>query len=338
MISMNAVIDESICIGCNVCEKVCQVNHPPEKTAPAKWYQGWCADSEIRSSSSSGGAAAALEKAFIENGGYVCSCMFSNGEFIYTVTDKPGDVDSLKGSKYVKSNPGYVFKEIKKLLGDGKKVLFVGLPCHAAAAKKFVGEKNADDLFVVDLICHGSPSQKLLDIFLEQHNKSSDSVNNITFRKDGNYYLSCGDEIFGRKGCLDKYTMGFLNALFFTENCYECHYASKERISDITLGDSWGSDMSAEEQRKGISLILVQTEKGEKLIKESNIRLFDVDVKNAVNNNHQLIHPSVKTDKRDFFFSELKKGKEIDKIVRKCYPKSSFRQFVKGTLIKLHLK
>jgi len=241
-------------------------------------------------------------------------------------------------SKYVKSDPAGVYKEIKTLLCQGSKVLFVGLPCHAAAARKYVGEKYAENLFVADLICHGSPSQKLLKLFLEQHNKSFDSIQNIEFRKNNKYCLSLNDKYICHKDCLDKYSMGFLNALFFTENCYECKYASKKRISDITLGDSWGSSMSAEEQKRGISLILVQTEKGLQLLKDSNVELFDVDVENAVSNNHQLRHPSAKTEKREFFFAGLKKKKKFDSLVRKCYPKSSFKQWIKGILIKLHIK
>lgn len=338
MISLNAVIDKDKCVNCDACEKICHVNHPVAKLEPMKWYQGWSADSVIRSSSSSGGIAAAIEKAFVSNGGYVCSCIYSKGEFVYSTTNRPEDVKKFKGSKYVKSDPAGVYKEIKTLLCQGSKVLFVGLPCHAAAVRKYIGEKYADNLFVADLICHGSPSQKLLKLFLEQHNKSFDSIQNIEFRNNNKYCLSLNDKYICHKDCLDKYSMGFLNALFFTENCYECKYASKKRISDITLGDSWGSSMSAEEQKRGISLILVQTEKGLQLLKDSNVELFDVDVEKAVSNNHQLRHPSAKTEKREYFFAGLKKKKKFDSLVRKCYPKSSFKQWIKGILIKLHIK
>ncbi len=338
MISLNAVINEDKCVNCNACEKVCHVNYPVTKFEPIKWYQGWSADPDIRSSSSSGGVAAALERAFVNDGGYVCSCICSKDGFVYAVTDKLEEIEKFKGSKYVKSNPAGVYKEIKTLLRQGRKVLFVGLPCHAAGIKKYVGRQYSDNLFIADLICHGSPSQKLLQLYLEQHNNSFASVHVVEFRKNNKFCLSCDDKYIAQKECLDKYTMGFLNALFYTENCYECQYASKERISDITLGDSWGSSMPAQEQSKGISLILVQTEKGGQLLKDSNVELFDVDVENAVSNNHQLRHPSVKTDKRGYFFAGLKKGKKIDLLVRKCYPKSSFKQWVKGILIKLHFK
>ena len=41
--------------------------------------------------------------------------------------------------------------------------------------------------------------------------------------------------------------MEFIYSLFHTENCYECHYADTQRISDITIGDSWGSELSEDD-------------------------------------------------------------------------------------------
>ena len=335
MISLNAVIEDDKCIECNACEKGCHINHPVEKYEPIKWYQGWSSDSNIRLSSSSGGVAASIERTFINEGGYVCSCIFSEGEFVYYITNKLEDVGKFKGSKYVKSNPVGVYKEIKELLCQGNKVLFVGLPCHAAAVRKFVGEQYSEKLFVVDLICHGSPSQKLLGLFLEQHEKSLASVKNIQFRKGNSYYITCDEIPIANKGCLDNYSISFLRSLIFTENCYECQYASKERISDISLGDSWGSSMSVDEKERGISLIIVQSEKGWQLLKDSNLELFEVNEENAINSNHQLRQPSVKSDKREYFFAELNKGKSFDHLIKKYFPLSVFKQAVKGLLVKV---
>lgn len=337
MKSLNAVINETACINCGACKRICQVNYPIKKAmAPVKWYQGWAEESDIRLSAASGGAATVIEQDFINNGGYVCSCTFVKGKFVYCITNKIEDIKNFKGSKYVKSDSSGVYKEIRLLLKQGNKVLFVGLPCHVAGVKKYVGENLSELLFTVDLICHGSPSQKLLKLFLEQHDKKTDHLNTIEFRRNSDYRLMCNDQLISEPGCMDKYSMGFLKSLFNTDNCYECAYAKKERISDITLGDSWGASFSKEEQKKGISLILCQTEKGQRLIEESKLRLFDVDIDEAIRNNHQLSHPSVKPDKlREKFFAELYKGEKVDKLVRSCYPKSSFKQKVKGMMFKL---
>lgn len=52
----------------------------------------------------------------------------------------------------------------------------------------------------------------------------------------------------------DNYLMTFLNSTTYTENCYQCQYAKIERPGDITLGDSWGSELEKSIQDKGISL------------------------------------------------------------------------------------
>ena len=38
---MNAVIDETSCIDCKICDGVCQINYPLEKKGQVAWLQGW---------------------------------------------------------------------------------------------------------------------------------------------------------------------------------------------------------------------------------------------------------------------------------------------------------
>ena len=336
--SYNAVIDEKLCIGCGACERVCQVKNPPELKLPILWKQGWASDSEIRKKSSSGGAASVLEREFVRQGGYVCSCIFQQGRFVYQLENKPEDIERFAGSKYVKSDPSGIYKQVKEKLTQGNRVLFVGLPCHVAAVKKFVGNKWQEHLYTIDLICHGTPSPQILTEYFRQHNTDIADIGDIGFRNNTNYYLQCDQKPVAVKNCLDKYSMGFLYSLFYTENCYECHYANTQRVSDITLGDSWGSELSADEQAKGISLILCQTEKGKELLENSALNLYEVDFARAIANNHQLRAPSSRPPKRDYFFTRIQAGDKFDRIVRKCYPKSSQKQFIKGILVKLKIK
>ena len=52
--------------------------------------------------------------------------------------------------------------------------------------------------------------------------------------------------------------MAFLCSLMYTDNCYECKYAKLERVSDLTIGDAWGTELT-EEMKQGVSLALSQT-------------------------------------------------------------------------------
>lgn len=197
----------------------------------------------------------------------------------------------------------------------------MGVPCQVAAVKSYVGESLNKKLYTVDLICHGSPSPEILKIFLKQHEIDINAIENIQFRTNTKFQLKANERYIGTKGVMDWYSIAFLNSVCYTENCYKCQYAKLERISDITLGDSWGSELSEEEQRKGISLLLAQTEKGIELIKDANLELFDVDLKNAVKHNHQLHYPSQIPIDRNVFFERLKNGEKIDSIVWRLYPK-----------------
>lgn len=330
----NAVIDNQTCIKCGACHKVCQNNDSLEAVYPILWKQGWALDINVRNHSSSGGVAQALELAFVKSKGVVCSCLFENGKFIFSFSKSEDDVKKFTGSKYVKSSPEGVYKKIKAFLQSGQKVLFVGLPCQVAAVKKYVGSKNANNLYTVDLICHGTPSPQILEIFLRQYDIDINTLANIQFRENNKFQLKENMKHIGTKGVLDKYSMAFLNSICYTENCYKCKYAKIERVSDITLGDSWGNDLESNEQAKGVSLILSQSSKGSELLNKANLKLVDVDLNNAVAHNHQLQYPSVMPNKRTEFFTDIKNGKKFNTVVRKCYPKQSMKQFVKSILIR----
>lgn len=331
----NAVIDENKCINCGLCSKVCPRNNPVELNSPKYWFQGWAEDKEIRNTSSSGGVAAALENEFVKNIGIVYSCTFQKGEFCFEKAVTTDDVKKFRGSMYVKSNPKGVYKNVKEDLKNGKSVLFLGLPCQVAAMKNSIPENLKQNLYTVDLICHGSPSPEILKTYFKQHDLSLEKAEMCRFRKKTKFQLHYNDKPIGYRGTVDGYMICFLNGLFYTENCYNCNYARLERPSDITLGDSWGSELS-EKEPNGISLIICQTEKGYKLLKSSSVRLLPVDIETAVNNNHQLRHPSVKPAEYLKFMSGFSKKKSIDKMCMKIYPKQYLKQCIKSIIYRIN--
>ena len=135
---------------------------------------------------------------------------------------------------------------------------------------------------------------------------------------------------------MDEYLCAFLESVDYTENCYSCQFASLARVSDITLGDSWGTEYKNEE-KNGVSLVLVQSEKGREILNNSGLELKDVNLDNAVANNHQLMHPSKLSPKREVFFKHIRDGKTFDKAVFAVLPKMVIKQKLKFILIKLHL-
>ena len=162
-------------------------------------------------------------------------------------------------------------------------------------------------------------------------------IKDIQFRKKGIFNVRQDGINIGKKGIYDSYTLAFLNGLSYTENCYDCQYARYERVSDLTIGDSWGSELSSDEIKRGISLALCQTEKGEELLKNSNLHLEEVDIEKAIEHNRQLKSPSTKPTKYDEFFDRLKKEKKFDFAVRKALPRTWFNQQVKLVLVRLKI-
>lgn len=322
--SLNAVIDEDKCVNCHLCHQVCQQNEAPALLPPQKWYQGWAADQTIRSRGSSGGVATALALSFVKEGGVVCSCAFENGAFGFRLATTEEAVLKSSGSKYVKSNPVGCYKKIKELLQAGKKVLFIGLPCQSAAAQKYIGSKRAENLYTVDLICHGTPSPKLLEKFLKEAGHNLHTLKDISFRNKILFRLGVAGKPLLSSGQKDAYTLAFINGLTYTQNCYRCHYAKTERVSDITLGDSWGSELEIPVQQKGVSLILCQTAKGVALVEGGDLELLPVDLQASVAGNDQLRAPSEKPQQYDVFFDGIAAGRRFRSMVAKCYPKQYY--------------
>ena len=329
-----ANIDENKCIHCNLCKKVCPAYNECTFIYPKNCYEGWIKDDEKRKYSSSGGIASAIMTKFIQNGGFVAACAFIDGEFKFKLTNDIKDIKWFRGSKYVKSKPYDIYNEIKNCLIHNK-VLFIGLPCQVSGLFLYLNKKNIDNLFTIDLICHGTPTQALFQSFYyENSDKNIKSHNKISFRKKHNFQVYCDDKPIEYEGVQDAYTIAFLEGLTYSENCYSCKYARIERISDITLGDSWsylGNDAA-----KGVSLVLVQTDKGEKLLNDEDIYLHKCDINSAINSNHQLNHPSIMPKQRKYFFENYKSIGFV-KTVKKSLPKKYFKQKLKKLMIKIGL-
>lgn len=327
------------CVECGACHKVCQQNNPPIAVAPIVWRQGWAKDEKIRKIGASGGYASAIAGSFVEQGGIVCSCAFADGIFGFHLTRTIEGLRDFAGSKYVKSNPIGIYRQIKKLLCEGERVLYIALPCQVAAIKNFVGEKLLENLYTIDLICHGTPSPKILQFFLNQYNVSLNQIDKIQFRNKIAYFDNVDElENFTTKGTDDRYVLSFLHCLIYTNNCYDCQYAKKERVSDITLGDSWGTSLPFSETDKGVSLLLCQTEKGQRLLELAALESTAVNPYEAVAHNIQLRHSSLRPATWKQFFDNIEKGKSFNASVFSSLSNACIRQSVKQIFICLGIK
>lgn len=334
----NALIDTEKCIKCGACHKVCPNNTPLQLNSPINWVQGWASDETERMKSSSGGFATAISKAFVLNGGYVCSCKFEHGCFVFDIVNNIDKVELFRGSKYVKSNPRGIYSKVANLLASGNRVLFVGLPCQVAAVKNYVGNRLQENLYSIDLICHGTPSPKLLDAYLKQDfNINIAELQEIGFRSKTSFALSNEESRILPERVQDKYTMAFLDSIDYTENCYSCRYATTNRVSDLTIGDSWSSGYSMEEAKRGISLGLCQSEKGQWLLNIAELFLTEANIEKSIKSNRQLQKPSTLTVEREKFVKYYSKTQNFGFSVLMVKPLECLKQSVKHLMYKIRI-
>ena len=92
-----------------------------------------------------------------------------------------------------------------------------------------------------------------------------------------------------------------------------------------------------DELKNGLSLIMCQTEKGCKVIRESNLHVELVNQGKAIAANQQLQHPYRKTRKTSQFYNIYHKTNKFGWSFFLIEPKIVFKQQVKYLLYKLHL-
>lgn len=307
-------IDEEKCIKCNICKNICPENNNSNFNTPIEVYASWSKDDEIRKRSSSGGIAYEMYKYIIANGGIAIGTAFDEQMNLKHMVGKSlEDLDMFRGSKYVQSYIGKIYKEVKEYLKLNKKVVFVGTPCQVNGLNKYLKKKYLDNLITVDLVCHGVPPIKYLKEYLKYINITN--VDKITFRGENNRHFtgySKGNIIYKKHSKEDIYYKAFLEGILCRESCYNCNYARKERVSDITIGDFWGLGKEIPFNysiENGVSLIMVNTQNGKKFINQISDYLFleKRTLEEAIKENLQLQKPIKEGEKRLIFKQLYKK-------------------------------
>lgn len=311
-------IDESKCVNCNRCRQVCPVNYPSQPNEHIQVYAALVKNDAERAKSTSGGIFACLAKRVIRSGGYVYGAILDSSLMVKHIEVHTFDeLDSLRNSKYVQSDIGLCYRQAKQRLQAGKTVLFSGTPCQIAGLRNYL-KREYQNLLTIDILCHGVPSPGLFRKYVNSEEEIAKSkMTNMLFRSKviGWKKISCvrtfengRDADWG-----DTFVPGFLKDYFLRESCYSCVYATDKRQGDITLGDYWGYRESApdyiEDDDKGISLVIINTPKGETAYK--NIRREIASAKrtmeDAKHGNPILYKSSRKPEKYNEFWKDANK-------------------------------
>ena len=165
-------LKEDLCVNCGICERTCPIMQAPAKQKIHSILAVQHKDDGILKKSSSGGVFRLLADYVIENGGYVVGCVWDeNYNPVFKMAKTIPELLPMQGSKYLSSDTLDIYSEVEKSLKDGKTVLFTGAPCQCAGLLKFL-RKPYDNLITADFLCHGMPSQKIFDHYLDSIEKT----------------------------------------------------------------------------------------------------------------------------------------------------------------------
>lgn len=313
---MRPLIDQSKCVDCGLCQKVCPPLSPLMLHRPLRAYIAWTTREKERQNSSSGGVFSEISIWVLNHGGVVYGAAYDEQMTVrHQCVVKAEDLTKLQGSKYVQSRMDDVFKEIKDYLRQGRLVYFAGTPCQVAGLKSYL-RKEYDSLITSDLICHGCPSGRLFQSQIKELEKRfRGRIVDFKFRSKKRFGQGYDLQITTEDGKshflnvdLLPYFYGFWRNITLRECCYSCKYARFERTGDITLADYWDvKKYHHVRTSKGVSMVLANTEKGLHILEKCKneggyLHLEEDDLNRALKVQGHLSHP-VEMPKRhiDFF-------------------------------------
>ena len=274
-----------------------------------------------------------LAKEIIKKNGVVFGASFdANFNIVHSYVESERELKKFMGSKYTQSIIGNTYKKAKELLDSDRYVLFTGTPCQIEGLKSYL-KKEYDKLYTQDIICHGVPSPKAWQKYLEYQKKTNrEQIKSISFRnKDqgwSKYHLkiSFDNKEYSQNLKHDMYLRAFLKNICLRDSCYNCSFKKKYRISDITLADFWGINRvnPSMNDDKGISLVIVNSKKGEELFElvKSSIEFSEVNLDDAIKFNPALIRSANHSVNEKEFANNLD-SMDFNELVDKFVPKPS---------------
>lgn len=290
-------------------------------------------DESVRAKSRSGGTFTALSDYVLNKHGVVYGCILDNDlNVIHSRATTWQQRDLMRGSKYVQSAIGDSFQKAKDDLENDKYVLFSGTSCQIAGFLGYLGDKTYDKLICVDIVCHGVPSNLIWQNYKKWiENKEKEKVISVNFRNKNKFGWKAHVESLTLQNGKNIDSEVFKN-LFLSENilrpaCYQCPYKSIDHPGDITLADYWGIDKAVPgfNDNKGVSLVLVNSEKGQKLFDDIKENLIYKKTKLEDSLQPALIKPFSKPKERVEFWDDFK-NYNFDYIARKYGKYSSIHE------------
>jgi coenzyme F420-reducing hydrogenase beta subunit len=291
-------INEFACIKCAICENICPIiKHENERCGTGNIPDSFAVinqNTDVLFDSSSGGAFTLLAEQTIQQGGVVFGARFDEKfKVIHSYTNTLEGLADFRGSKYVQSDIGNSYKEVKTFLQNKREVLFSGTPCQIGGLKSYLKDIDTSLLICVDLICYGVPSPKIWEKYYEfivKKEFNGQKITGIKFRDKANgwsknlFSITSEYKFLLQNSRSNFFKRIFSNRLSIRPSCFDCRYKFLSRRADISIGDFWGIEniFPALPANNGVSCVIIHTDVGnnlfDKIKKCAIVKKSDINV------------------------------------------------------------
>ncbi|QUH21538.1 Coenzyme F420 hydrogenase/dehydrogenase, beta subunit C-terminal domain [Alkaliphilus sp. B6464] len=341
-------VNYNTCTKCLMCINVCPIiNKKKVNRNNIKAYACTNKDNSVRINSSSGGIFTVIAEEILKHKGVVFGAKFSKDfKVVHSFLEDNQELSKFRGSKYVQSEIGYSYKAARNFLEQGRQVLFTGTPCQIAGLKSYLG-KEYNNLLCQDIICQGVPSPTVWESYLACRTaEQGEQIKEISFRtKDEgwhNYKMNIkfqSGDVYLKSKNEDTYMKAFSKLLSLRPSCFKCKFKGEHRKSDITLADFWGikNIEPSLNDNKGISLVLLNTEKGEIAFEQLKglITYKEVNFTDSIKHNPMYGKSVPHSKLRDAFFSQLN-TRDFDSLVNMYAKDTKYKILVRK--LKVYIK
>lgn len=343
-------INDKKCVNCDLCEKKCPVLDTEKRQSVKSAFYGKAKDEEVVARSSSGGAFSVFAEKILKDGGVIFGAVFDkeSKEVLYKSSDEV-TLDNLRRSKYVESKIGDSFFKAKEQLDSGRKVLFVGMPCHITGLLKFLN-REYENLITCDFICGGAASPLNFKEHLEYLEKKYKSkVKAVNFRPKFYGWTTQAIKVDFQDGqsyknyaAHDTYFKGFMyESAIKRSSCFNCGFRDNH-CADIIIADFWGHRQHSEIMLddKGTSLMISNSSKGEEFLRsisQEEMEIAEIPKEYTDYAFTPFKNPAEMQEKKDNFMKQYRKY-GFERGARKAYLKNykmlMLKKFIKGMLKK----
>lgn len=318
-------VDTEKCIRCGACERSCPILNPAtEVPALQKAFLVQHKDDTVRLDSSSGGAFTAIASYVLSKGGVVFGAAYDEYfQVRHCYVENTAKLWKFRNSKYVQSDVGDCFREVRDFLRVGRWVCFSGTPCQIEGLNRFLG-KQYEKLVLVDVVCHGIPSPLIWNRYLEYQRVEEQKPDNIRFRDKFYGYkystmslIKGGKNVYHAGSQLDPMLRAFFTDICDRPSCYACPFKKRYRVSDMTIWDCFSvyDFDKAMDDDKGTTRVLCHTEKAAMIMQglEDVARCKEVPADKLVSGVKEMYESVPMNPKREQFFadSERLSGTEL---------------------------